>query len=90
MAFRVILDLNPPSLFILFNPRNNGLFPMFVCVSVTSELMNWLIQLALQVEASGIDIELRGGILKTPLKTCLGTILTRFFLHRKGWGIKIT
>ena len=75
MAFRVILDLNPPSLFILFNPRNNGLFPMFVCVSVTSELMNWLIQLALQVEASGIDIELRGGA----VKTCLGTILTQFY-----------
>ena len=25
-----------------------------------------------------------------PLKTCFGTILTRFFLHRKGWGIEIT
>ena len=26
MAFRVILDLNPPSLFILFNPTRRGLW----------------------------------------------------------------
>ena len=31
----------PPSCRV--NPRNNGLFPMSVCVSVTKELMNWLI-----------------------------------------------
>ena len=43
--------------------------------------------LTLQVEATGIDIELRGGAFKAlPVKTCLGTILTQFFLHRKGWG----
>ena len=31
-----------------------------------------------------------GGLLKpAPVKTCVGTILTHF-LHRKGWGIKIT
>ena len=47
--------------------------------------------LAFQAEASGIDIKLKGGLLKPPppVKTCLGTILTRI-LHRKGWGIKIT
>ena len=33
----------PPSCRV--NPRNNGLFPMSVCVSVTKELMNWLIHL---------------------------------------------
>ena len=50
-----------------------------------------VIILTLQVKASGIDIELRRGAFKAPLvKTCLGTILTKFFLHRKGWGIKIT
>ena len=42
--------------------------------------------LTLQVEASGIDIELRGGGCKNLFRDHPDPI----FLHRKGWGIKIT
>ena len=51
----------------------------------------FLIFLALQEGASGIDIKKGGGLLKlAPIKTHLEALLARFFLHRKGWGIKIT
>ena len=47
--------------------------------------------LTLQEGASGMDIKKRGGAFnarpyKNPFKGPFGTI----FLHRKGWGIKIT
>ena len=47
-----------------------------------------MVGLTLQEGASGIDIEQGGGAFKAPhVKTCLGTILTRFFAQ-EGLGDK--
>ena len=48
------------------------------------------ISLTLQVEASGIDIELRGAFKAPPCKNLFRDHFDLIFLHRKGWGIKIT
>ena len=50
----------------------------------------FLIFLALQEGASGIDIKKGGAFKARSIKTHLEALLARFFLHRKGWGIKIT
>ena len=64
MAFRAILDLNPPSLFILFNPTRRGLW-------------------------NGHRVG-GGAFNARPCKNLFRDHFDPIFLHRKGWGMKIT